>query len=86
MKHPRPFCVFAFAFFCVVPLPPRLPATSFGTVAPINLRPMTAAGVLPGGVLIALVFTATAASVASTFVGGGVGIRNIAALLGEIWV
>ncbi len=44
---------------------------------PINLRPMTATGILPGDVVISLAFTAAAAAAAVavvaalTFVGGG---------------
>ncbi len=70
-----------------MPLPPQLPATLFGIVTPIDLRPMTATGILPGDVVIALAFAAAAAAVvALLFVGGGVGICNIVALLKESWV
>ncbi len=67
--------MFAFTAFCAAPLPPQLPARAFGIVAPINLRPIKATGVVPGDVVIALTFAAAAAAaaVASTFVGGGVG-------------
>ncbi len=83
--------MFAFAAFCAMPLPPRLPARMLRIVALINLRPMTATGVLPGDVMIVLAFAAAAAvvagaAVASTFVGGGVRICNIVVLLGESWV
>jgi hypothetical protein len=73
LKHPCPFSVFAlFAAFCDVPLPPQLPAAMFGIVMLINLRPMTATGVLLGDVVIVLVFmVAAAAAVALTFVGVG---------------
>ena len=47
---------------------------TFGIVAPIDLRPMAAAGVLLGDVVIALAFVAAAAAaVALTFAGGGGG-------------
>jgi hypothetical protein len=78
--------VLAFAAFCATPLPPRLPATTFGIIVPINLRPMAATGVLLGDVVIALAFAAAAAAAASTFVVGGDGVRDIVALLGESWV
>ncbi len=56
----------------VTPLPLQFPATKFGIVAPINLRPMTATGVRPVDVVIALAFAAAAvAAVASTLEGGG---------------
>ncbi len=76
LKRPSPFLVFAFVAFCAVPLPLQLLATTFEIVTPINLRPMTATGVLPGDVLIVLMFTAVAAAVAaaaaaSMFVEGG---------------
>jgi hypothetical protein len=73
-KTPKLLWVFTFAAVVwITPLPPQLPATSFGIVAPINLRPMAAMGILPGDVVIALAFTATAAVAvaASTFGGGG---------------
>ncbi len=79
--------MFAFTAFCAVPLPPRLLVTMFGIILPINLRPMTATGIPPGDIMIALVFAVAAAvAAAATFVGGGVGIRDILALLGESWV
>ncbi len=79
--------MFAFMAFCAVALPPRLPATTFRIVAPIDLRPMTVTGILPGDIVNALTFVAMAAAAAAlTFVGGGVGICNIVALLGESWV
>ncbi len=71
--------------FCAAMLPLQLPVTTFGIVASIDLRPMTVTGVLPGDIMIALAFAAAAAA-ASTFVGGGVGIWDIEALLGESWV
>jgi hypothetical protein len=87
LKRPSPFWFFAFAAFCATPLPLQLPAATFGIVMPINLRPMTATGILPGDVVIALAFAAAAAvAAASTFVGGGVEICNIVALLRESWV
>ncbi len=72
----------------------------FKIVMPIDLRLMTATGVLPGDVVIALAAAAVAAAVAaaaaaaaavaaaaaSMFIGGGVGIHNIVALLGESWI
>ncbi len=49
-----------------------MPVTTFRIVAPINLRPMAATGILLGDVVIALAFVVVAAAVmASTFVGGG---------------
>ncbi len=79
--------VFAFAAVCAVLLPLQLPATTFGIVVPIDLRPMTATGILPGDVVIVLAFAAAAAvAVASTFVGGGDGVCNMVVLLGESWV
>ncbi len=83
--------MFAFVAFCAAPLPPRLPATTFGIIVPINLRPMAATGILPGDVVIALAFAVAAAVAvvavaASTIVGGGVGVRDIRASLGESWV
>ncbi len=45
----------------------------------------TVTGILPGDVVIALALAAAAAA-ASTFIGGGVGICNIVALLGESWI
>ncbi len=75
------------AAFCAALLPPRLLATMFGIIVPANLRPMTAIGILPGDLVIALTFVAMAgAVVALTFVGGGDGIYNIVALLRESWV
>jgi hypothetical protein len=81
LKRPSPFWVFAFAAFCAALLPPRLPVTTFGIVAPINLRPMTATGVPPVDAVIALAFVvaAVAAVAASAFVGGRVGICDIVA-------
>ncbi len=46
---------------------------------------MAAIGMLPEAKGVALAFTAIVV-VASTFVGGGNGVRNILALLGESWV
>ncbi len=44
-------------------------------------------GIPPGDVVMALAFTATVVvAVASTFGGGGVGVRNAVAMLGEDWV
>ncbi len=86
LKGLSPFLVFAFAAFCVAPLPPRLPAMTFGIIMPINLRPMAATGILPGDVVIALVFAAVAAAAALTFVGGGDGVCNTIESLGESWV
>jgi hypothetical protein len=73
LKCPSPNLVFAFAAFCAAPLPLQLPARMFGIVTPINLRPMTATGILPGDVMIALAFAAAtvAVAVAFMFVGGG---------------
>ncbi len=79
--------MFAFAALGAALLPPQLHATTFGTVAPVNLRPMTATGIPPGDIVIVLAFVvAAAAAAATTFVGGGVVICNIVALLGESWV
>ncbi len=75
----------AFAAFCATRLPPRLLAMTFGIIAPIDLRPMAETGILLGDVVIALVFAAAVAA-ASTFVGGGDGVCDIVALLGESWV
>ncbi len=88
LKCPSPFWVFAFAAFCAALLPPRLPAMTFGIVTPIVLRLMTATGIPPQDIVIALAFAvaAVAAAVASTLVGGGVRICDIIALLGESWV
>jgi hypothetical protein len=47
---------------------------------------MTATGILPGDAVIVLAFAAVVAAAASTFVGGGVGIHDIVASLGESWV
>ncbi len=44
-----------------------------GIIAPINLRPMTATGVLPGDVVIALAFVAVAAATAAAVVAASVG-------------
>jgi hypothetical protein len=65
--------VFAFAAIVwVVPLPLQLPVTTFGIIAPTNLRLMAATGILPRDVVIALVFAATAVVAAAlTFRGGG---------------
>jgi hypothetical protein len=52
-----------FAFAAVVwvtPLPPRLPATAFRIISPINLRPMAALGIPPDNVMIALMFVVLA--------------------------
>jgi hypothetical protein len=65
--------VFAFAAFCAVPLPPQLPATTFGIVVPINLRrfappmlrPMAVKGVPPGDAGIVLAFAAAVAAMAA---------------------
>ncbi len=46
---------------------------------------MATLGIPPGDKVIALAFAAIAAT-ALTFVGGGDGVRNIVALLGESWV
>ncbi len=80
--------VFAFAAVVQVALlPPRLPAITFGIIMPINLRPIPATGVPPGGIVIVLAFVAAvAAAAASTFEGGGVGVCYILASLGESWV
>jgi hypothetical protein len=58
---PKPFLgvCFAAAVYAAL-LPPRLPASTFGIVVPINLRPMAAMGVPPGDVVIALAFAAAA--------------------------
>ncbi len=61
--------MFAFAAFCAVPFPPRLPATTFGIVVPINLRlfappilrPMAVKGVPPGDAAIVIAFAVAAA-------------------------
>ncbi len=73
LKHPSPFWVFAFVTFFAALLPPRLLVTTFGIIAPINLRPMTATGITPGYVVIALAFAAAAAAAAAAamFVRGG---------------
>ncbi len=86
-ETPEPF-LFACAAFCAALLPLQLPATMFRIVAPVNLRPMTATCIPPENVVIALAFAAMVASAAaaSTFVGGGVGICNTVALLGESWI
>ncbi len=48
---------------------------------------MAAMGVPPGDEVMMLVFMAIAAAAAAlTFGGGGVGVSNIVALLGESWV
>jgi hypothetical protein len=88
LKPPSPFWVFAFtAVVCVTMLPPQLPARTFGIVAPIDLRPMAVMGIPPGDVVIALaIVEAVAVAAALTFAGGGVGVCNIIALLGESWV
>ncbi len=87
LKRLSPFLVFALGAFCATLLPPQLPVTTFGIVAPNNLRPMTVTGILPGDVVIALAFAAAAVvAAASTFVGGGVGICDIVASLGKSWV
>jgi hypothetical protein len=65
LKCPSPFWVFAFAAFCVTLLPPRLLVTTFGIVAPINLRLMVAMGIPPGDVVIALTFKEAVAVAAS---------------------
>jgi hypothetical protein len=86
-EMPEPFFGVCVRGFCAALLPPRLPAMTFGIIAPIDLRPMAATGILPGDVVIALAFAAVAAAVAaSMFVGGGDGVRDIVALLGESWV
>ncbi len=85
LKCSSPFWVFAFAAFCATPLPPQLPGSAFGILVPIILRPMTATGVMPGDIVIVLVFAA-AAAVAATFVEGGVGICNIIVSLRKSWV
>jgi hypothetical protein len=88
LKCPSSFWVFAFAaVVCAVPFPPQLLAMTFGIIAPIYLRLMAATGVPLGDVVIALAFTGAAvAAAASMFGGGGVGVCNIIALLGESWV
>ncbi len=54
---------------------------------PINLRSMAAMGVLPGDVVIAHPFVAAAVvAAASMFGGGGVGVCDTVALLGESWI
>ncbi len=86
MKRPSPFLVFAFTAFCAALLPPRLLATTFVIIAPINLRPMAVTGILPGDIVIALAFAAAAAAAAaaaSTFVGGGDRVRDIIASLSD---
>ncbi len=65
--------MFAFAAFCATLLPPRLLATTFGIVVPINLRrfappmlrPMAVKGVPPGDTAIVLAFAAAAAVMAA---------------------
>ncbi len=80
--------MFTFAAFCAAPFPLQLPTTTFGIITQIDLRPMTATGILPGDVVIALLFVAAAAAAAALtlFIGGGVGICDIVASLGESWV
>jgi hypothetical protein len=79
-RTPELLWVFAFVrIVWVAPLPPQLLATTFEIIAPIDLRSMAAMGVPPGDVLIALTFPVAA----STFGGGGVGVCDIVALLGE---
>ncbi len=86
-KMPKPFLGVCVCGLLCRAVPPQL-QTMFGIIALINLRPMTASGVPLGDVVIALVFAVAvvAAVVASTFVGGGVGIRDIIASFGESWV
>ncbi len=78
LKCLSPFWVFAFAAFCAALLPLQLPAMTLRIGASINLRLMTAAGIPPGDVVIALTFAkaAAAAAVALTFIGGGIGIAT----------
>ncbi len=80
--------MFAFAAVnCVAPLPPWLLAMTCGIVVRINLWPMAETGVPPRDAVIALMFAAAMVGVAaSTFGGGGVGVCNNIALLGESWV
>jgi hypothetical protein len=65
-------------------LPLQLPGTTFGNVAPIDLKPMVTTGVPLSDIMIVLTFAAAAAAaVASTFGGGGVGVCINVALLRE---
>jgi hypothetical protein len=71
-----------------VPLhfPMQLPVMMFRIVVLINLRLMTATGIMPGVVMNALTFAAAEAVAAGIFVGEEVGICAIIALLGESYV
>ncbi len=57
--------MFAFAAFCAAPLPPQLLVITFGIIMPIDLRPMTATGIPPGDVVIALAFAAAVVAAAA---------------------
>jgi hypothetical protein len=72
-ETPKLFLVFAFAAVVwVALLSPQLPATTFGIIMPIDLRPMAAVRIPPGNIVVALEFAAAAAAaVASMFGGGG---------------
>jgi hypothetical protein len=80
-------------FCCLLPAP-RGANVTFQFV-PLTILPVAATGVPPGVLVFALAFVAVAAAAAvaavaaaaaSMFGGGGVGVCNIIALLGESWV
>ncbi len=78
--------MFAFCGLYAAWFPPQFPAMTIRIVALIDLRPVAATGIPLGDVVIVLAFVVAAAAVASTFVGEGVGICSIVALLRESWV